>query len=142
MAQSYRHRFRVRLDDVDYVHVLYFPRQVHFFMTALEDFFREALGIPWNEMIDGDGLAIPTANINVTYRAPLRFGDEAEIALSVIRIGERSVVIRYEVTNLRSGSQTCHAEQSLVFISTATWRPVPVPEKYRRALQPFVREPV
>ncbi|MFO0974390.1 MAG: thioesterase family protein [Phycisphaerae bacterium] len=134
MGPPFRYRFRVTLDDVDYVRVLYFPRQIHFFMLALEEFFRTGVGIPWTEMLDTDRLVMPTVNIDVHYARPLHFGDEADILVQVGRLGEKSFAIDYAVVAAADGQTTCTARHTMAFVESQGWRPIPIPPKYRTAL--------
>lgn len=138
MNKVFRKRFFVRLDDVDYVRVLYFPRQIHFFMIALEDFFREAVGITWNEMLDQDRLVMPTVNVQVSYHHPLKFGDEGEITIRVLHLGSKSLRFEYAVTDLKTGRQTCIAQHTMAFVEGENWRTVPIPDKYRDVLRPYL----
>ncbi len=142
MAEAYHTRIPIRLDDVDYARVLYYPRQVHLFVVALEDFFRDALKLPWAQvMFAQENLCMPTVNINVSYQRPLRFGQVADIAIRVRRIGHTSVKFAYVVTEASGGEATCTAEQTVVFVDNDTWAPVRVPDNYRRALAPYVAAP-
>lgn len=118
--------------------MLYFPRQIHFFMLALEDFFREAVGISWHDMLERDQLVMPTVNVEVTYSRRLEFGDEAEITVGVGRLGEKSLRIDYQVTHLASGETSCVAKHTMAFVDGRTWKTVPVPDVYRKALSAWL----
>lgn len=138
MAEVFRTTFRVRLDDVDYARVLYFARQIHFCMVALEDFFRDGLGLPWQRMLDEDHLVMPTVNVQVSYHHPLKYEDEGQIAVTVGRIGTRSARFDYEVTHTGSGRRTCTAQHSVAFADTRSWKTCPIPDRYRRAFERFL----
>lgn len=137
---SYTKRIPIRLDDVDFAQVLYFPRQVHLFVVALEDFFKEALGLDWLRMHTVDNVAIPTVDLQVTYRRPLCFGDEADVELWVAKLGTRKAVFAYEVRNAATGEITCRATQTVVFVNNTSWKAVPIPEPYRSALSRHVAD--
>src|SRR5215470_155094 len=138
MAEVYRTAFRVRLDDVDYARVLYFARYIHFCMVGLEDFFREGLGLPWNVMLDENHVVMPTANVQIDYHSPLRFGEEAEIAITVGHLGNKSVRFDYEMRRRPGGEAVCDARQSCAFADTRTWQTCPIPPKYRAAFERFL----
>jgi YbgC/YbaW family acyl-CoA thioester hydrolase len=138
VSEAFRVKIPVRFDDVDYARVLYYPQQVHFFVVALEDFFRDALKLPWSEVMFGrENLCMPTVALHVNYVRPLHFGQVAEIAIRVGKIGRTSVTFLYTVTDSQTSQLTCTAEQTVVFVDNATWQPVPVPDHYRAALTPF-----
>ncbi len=138
MSRVFCRRVVVRFDDADYVGVLYFPQQIHYFMQTLDDFFREALGLPWRDMLDRDGLVLPTVNVRVDYHYPLRLGEEADISVRVAHLGGRSVRFHYEVTQVSGGRRTCTAEHAVVFCARDTWKPVPIPPRYRAALEGYL----
>lgn len=131
---EFRHRFRVKFDNVDYAHVLYFPRQIDFFVEALEEFCLKELKLSFRKMLDDDRIAMPTVNINVDYLLPLRFEEEAEIVVRVAAIGEKSVTLQYETYRLPDRALTSRATQIVVTVNFDTWAAIPVPEHYRAIL--------
>ncbi len=131
-------RMRIGLDDVDHVQVLYYPRIAHFCCLALEEFFRVGLERPWPEMLGEHRLAMPTVDLQVTYRRPLRFGDEIEVTVGVKELGNRKATFVYEIKNLATGERTHTSTQTVVFVDGHTWRAVPIPASYRSALEAFV----
>ena len=137
MAKRFVVRMRVRLDDVDYVQVLYFPRVAHLCCVALEDFFREALGLPWPQMVDEHNVSMPTVDLHVTYKKPLRFGEEFDVEVGVRELGRRKAVYRYELRNVR-GEVTGIVVHTVVFVRQDTWEPIEIPAAYRAALEGYV----
>ncbi len=134
-AQRFTKRIRIHLDDVDYVQVLYFPRVAHLCCNALDDFFREELKLPWPEMLNVHNVSMPTVDLHVTYRKPLRFGELADISVAVKEIGNRKATYEYLMTNVATGEVTSITHHTIVFVSNDTWEPIPVPEPYRSALE-------
>lgn len=135
--EVFRTRLRVRLDDVDAAHILYFPRQVHFFVVALEDFFREALQLDWPTMLERENISMPTVDLKVTYKTPLYFGQECDIAVRVKQMGRTSATFAYEMTRVEDGALTTTAEHTVVFINAENFEPIPIPDRYRQALNPY-----
>lgn len=126
---------RIRLDDVDFAQVLYYPRVVHMCCVALEDFFTDELGLPWRPMFDEHRLAMPTVDLHVTYRRPLRFGDHADISITVQEVGNRKATYRFEIRNTATAEITAEVTHTVVFVDADTWQAVPIPEPYRSALE-------
>lgn len=134
-VQPFMTRMRVGLDDVDYVQVLYFPRVAHLCCTALEEFFRVELGLPWTTMINEHNLSMPTVDLHVVYRRPLRFGDELDIAIRVAEIGNRKATYEYTMTESATGQVTSITTHTVVFVQQNTWEAIPIPDAYRSALE-------
>lgn len=91
-------RLPVRFADIDHAGIVYFPRFFHFFHVAFEEMWREHLGArAYVSLLDDDRLGFPAVRAECDYRAPLRFGDVAEVELRVIKLGRTSVTFGYRV---------------------------------------------
>jgi 4-hydroxybenzoyl-CoA thioesterase len=88
----------VRFADVDHAGIVYYPRFFHFFHLAFEELFRQRMGArAYVELLDRARVGFPAVRAEADYKAPLRFGDQAEIELTVARLGARSITFRYRV---------------------------------------------
>ncbi|MBK7537298.1 MAG: acyl-CoA thioesterase [Myxococcales bacterium] len=88
----------VRFADIDHAGIVYFPRFFHFFHLAFEEMWRAKLGArAYVDLLDRDRLGFPAVRAECDYRAPLRFGDLAEIEVRVVRLGRTSVTFGYRV---------------------------------------------
>jgi YbgC/YbaW family acyl-CoA thioester hydrolase len=140
MTKRFTRKVTVRFDDVDYARILYFPRQIHFLLIVLEQFFVEELRLPIKAMFDEQHLSMPTVNIQADFKTPLQFGDEAEITMWVERIGNTSITFTYEAVNAATKEPTCTARHTVVMVDDRTMQPLTVPADYRRALQPYLTD--
>ena len=141
MAQ-FRYRFRVKFDNVDYARVLYFPRQIDFLIEALEEYCIRELNLSFRRMLDDDRIAMPTVHLDADYRVPLRFEEEAEVDLDIVRIGKKSIIFDYRVYRLPDQVLTCRARQVVVTVDYNTWLSIPVPPEYRAILEKHLRPAV
>jgi YbgC/YbaW family acyl-CoA thioester hydrolase len=137
MNQPFSTRMRVGLDDVDYVQVLYFARVPHIYCQALDIFFREALELPWPQMINEHNVSMPTVDLRITYRKPLRFGEEFDVVVRVREIGNRKAVFGYEMRRADDGAVANEGLHTVVFTNHTTWEAIPVPPQYRAALERY-----
>jgi 4-hydroxybenzoyl-CoA thioesterase len=88
----------VRFADVDHAGIVYYPRFFHLFHLAFEELWRARIGPrAYSELIDRDHVGFPAVRAECEFRAPLRFGDTAEIELSVARLGGKSITFHYRV---------------------------------------------
>jgi 4-hydroxybenzoyl-CoA thioesterase len=95
----------VRFADVDHAGIVYFPRFFHYFHLAFEELWRARLGArAYVALLDDDRVGFPAVHAECDYRAPLRFGDVAEIELSVRRLGRTSVTFGYRVYRAAEGA--------------------------------------
>ena len=95
---SFTYATPVRFADVDHAGIVYYPRFFHLFHVAFEELWRARIGPrAYSELIDRDRVGFPAVRAECEFKAPLSFGDTAEIEVSVARIGARSITFRYRV---------------------------------------------
>jgi len=88
----------VRFADVDHAGIVYYPRFFHYFHVAFEELWRTRLGArAYVKLLDEDRVGFPAVRAECDYTAPLRFGDTADVELSVERLGRSSITFRYRV---------------------------------------------
>lgn len=88
----------IRFADVDSAGIVYYPRYFHFFHVAMEEYFERALGLPYPDLVGREREGLPTVRVETDFLAPLRYGDTLLLEVGVERVGETSVVWRYEGT--------------------------------------------
>jgi 4-hydroxybenzoyl-CoA thioesterase len=116
----------VRFADVDHAGIVYYPRFFHYFHVAFEELFRVRMGPrAYVELLDRDRVGFPAVHAEADYKAPLRFGDTAEVAVSVARLGATSITFRYRVrrdeVECAVGTVVC----AVVDLDAFAARPVP-----------------
>jgi 4-hydroxybenzoyl-CoA thioesterase len=88
----------VRFADVDHAGIVYYPRFFHLFHVAFEELWRARIGPrAYSELIDRDRVGFPAVRAECDFRAPLKFGDTAEIEVTVARLGAKSITFHYQV---------------------------------------------
>lgn len=111
---AYRARLKVRFSDIDRAGIVYYPRFLHYFHVAMEEFFAEQVGIDYAEVIDRRRFGLPTVHLDVDFRRPLRYGDTIEVEVRVVEIGRTSVRWRYRI--FRPGEEEVAAEGHTVTV--------------------------
>lgn len=146
----FRYATPVRFADVDHAGIVYYPRFFHLFHVAFEELWRARIGPhAYRELLDRDRVGFPAVRAECTYQAPLRFGDTAEIEVSIARLGAKSITFRYRVfraaADTADGPQprTPSAEGTVVcaVVDLARFVAIPVPERVLDILRDLV-EPV
>jgi acyl-CoA thioester hydrolase len=75
----------------------------------------------------GAGLAPTLVRIELDYRAPLRFGDEAAGTLWFRDVGRAQGVIETEIRRTGEDRLCAHSLQTVCFVDMKSGRPVPIP---------------
>ncbi len=86
----------VRFEDIDGAGIVFFPRYLSYCHEAMEAFFG-ALEGGYVRLICERKIGFPAVDVHVSYRSPLRYGDEATIAVEVLKLGNRSTTFRYSI---------------------------------------------
>lgn len=88
----------VRFADVDHAGIVYYPRFFHLFHLAFEELWRVRIGPrAYSELLDKERVGFPAVRAECEFHAPLRFGDSAEIEVTVSRLGAKSITFRYRI---------------------------------------------
>jgi 4-hydroxybenzoyl-CoA thioesterase len=132
---AFRIQQPVRHPDVDRAGIVYFPRFYDFFHRALEDFFRDEVGVPYHALADELRVAFPVVWIETGFDTPLAHGDLVTIELETERIGEHAVTLRYRVFRPGAAEPAAVSRVVICAIEVPGWRKVPVPERVRRAFE-------
>ena len=107
----FRYSFTVRFADVDHAGIVYYPVFYHYFHVAFEEFFRERMGADaYLALLDETKIGFPAVHSECDYKAPLRFSDRAETEISLDRMGNKSVTLRYRVSRMRREGTVLAAE--------------------------------
>ena len=139
---TFRYSTPVRFADVDHAGIVYYPRFSHLFHIAFEELWRARIGpLAYRELIDRERLGFPAVRAECDFKAPLRFGDTAEIELSVSRLGTTSITFRYRVH--RAEPPTLCAEGLVVcaVVDLTRFVPIVVPDKVMAMLADLVEPP-
>ena len=135
MAQSFRHRLRVRWSECDLQGVVFYPNYLAYFDHALTELWREAVG-PFGEINDL-GVDLVVAEARIRYRTSARFDDEIEITVSITHLGASSMVM--EMTVARCADDAVLAEGRLrhVFVDPDGLQKREMPAEVREGLARF-----
>jgi 4-hydroxybenzoyl-CoA thioesterase len=127
----------VRFGDLDAAGIAYYPNLVNFLHESFEDFFVGHVGRPFPEVY-GEGLGFPTVKLEMEFLSPVRYGDHVDVGVTVERVGESSVHMRYE--GAVEGRPVFKAHNVAVMVDMKAFRPTPLPawlrERFLAAMEP------
>lgn len=131
---------KVRFGEIDEAGIVYYPRFFNFYHLAMEDFFDQAVGIPYPELIKSRRVGFPTVHVEADFTTPLKYGDIARIFVTVVKVGRSSVRMRYRVR--RQDGLTCaEAQLTTACVDMTTFRARSIPEDIRTVLLRHLEEP-
>ncbi len=94
---AFRSNLKIRFGDIDRAGIVYYPRVLHYFHVALEEFFIAELQIQYHEVVDQHRIGLPTVHLETDFRRPFSYGDDIEVEVTVQKIGNSSITFGYRV---------------------------------------------
>ena len=130
----------VRFADVDHAGIVYYPRFFHYFHVAFEEMWRARVGAhAYRDLLDRERVGFPAVRAECDFKAPLRFGDTAEVALSIDRLGGKSISFRYRVHRVDPRQLAAEGTVTCAVVDLARFVAVAVPEHVSRILADLVQ---
>ena len=137
---SFVARITVRFGDADPAGLVYYPVIFHYFHVAMEEFFAARAGVSYARLMAEERLGLPTVKVEAEFFAPLLYGDEAEVEVSVARVGTTSVTFDYVARRAGDATLCARSRQVHALMNLDTGRAVPVPEHLRHVFASSARE--
>ena len=129
----------VRFADVDHAGIVYYPRFFHYFHLAFEELWRARIGArAYSHIINDDRIGFPAVRAECDFKEPLRFGDTAEIELTVARLGARSITFRYRVFRAEPRALAAEGKVVCAVVDLARFVAIPIPELVLKILHDLV----
>jgi hypothetical protein len=94
-------QLKIRFGDIDRAGIVYYPRFMHYFHVALEEFFASELGIEYHDMVETHRIGLPTVHlvhIDLTLITDLLREFGCRCRVSGARKGRRNSISSYETT--------------------------------------------
>jgi 4-hydroxybenzoyl-CoA thioesterase len=128
---SFSTRIKVRFGDCDPAGLVYYPVIFHYCHIAMEEFFAERCGIPYDRLMGEERIGFPTVKTEAEFFIPLVYGDEAEIEMATMSVGRSSVTFMYSIKRAQDGALCAHSTNIHVSMNLDTRRATPIPQRYR-----------
>jgi 4-hydroxybenzoyl-CoA thioesterase len=126
----------IRFSHCDPAGIVYFVNFFDMVGGVVEDWFRDAVGLPFQEMHLERRIGFPIVKTGCEFFRPAHLGDTLRLELAVARLGRSS--IEFVVRGLVGGEEKFCARHKVALVSLDSWRPLPIPEDMRAKMQPFV----
>ncbi len=128
-------QIRVRYAETDQMGYVYHGNYAAYFEVARTESFRQ-LNISYKDL-EATGVGMPVGELRTKFRRPARYDDLLTVRLLLKQPAEGSrVLFEYEIYNEAKELLT-EGHTLMVFVSTTTGRPVPIPEEIQAKLAPY-----
>lgn len=102
---------KVRFQHVDYAGIVFYPRFLEMLNNLVEDFYEEALEMPFKNIHETGG--IPTVDLKIQFKKAARLSDELTKYLWLKKLGSSSMLCGFRFEH-EDGSVCLEGEVSLV----------------------------
>jgi 4-hydroxybenzoyl-CoA thioesterase len=135
---AYSFRRPVHFEEIDAAGYVYFPRLVALAHEGIERLLYEDRPGGYAAFVVGQRVGLPCVHVAADFSAPLRFGDDMTVELSVRKLGNSSVA--FDVRIVRQDGVLC-ATIDYVCACTDLDGPKsrPLPTELREALAKYAR---
>ncbi|PWH18840.1 MAG: acyl-CoA thioesterase [Anaerolineae bacterium] len=82
-------------------------------------------------------IGIILAEIRVTYKAPIHFGQAVRVGVRVTRLGNKSFEMAYRVEDVETMAELATASTIQVAYDYRQQKSIPIPDTWRRAISAF-----
>lgn len=128
------HPIEVRYGDLDPQGHVNNARFLTYFEQARVNYIRR-LGL-WNEESFLD-IGFILAEARLTFLAPVLFTQPIRVAARVVRLGNKSLTMEYQLEDSRDARLLCSSSAVLVAYNYRTAETIPLPNHWRSAIQSF-----
>jgi acyl-CoA thioesterase FadM len=137
-AAAFRGAARVRFGDCDPAGIVFFPNWFVLANAAIEDLFRQRLGIDYHAMHAERGIGTGFVHAAATFMRPGIMGDDVTLTPLVRRVGSASYA--YDLHIHRGEEELARLDLVTATTSLASRGSVPVPPDLRAALLRYQSE--
>ena len=134
----FKSKQKIRFGDIDRAGIVYYPRFLHYFHVALEEFFDDSLCVGYPTMINSHNIGLPTVHLETDFKKPLRYGDRIEVEVRVLHIGTSSIKFGYQV--FRQGEETPRVtgHNITVCVDMESFEKTSIPDFLRACLERYL----
>jgi 4-hydroxybenzoyl-CoA thioesterase len=137
---AFRSFLKIRFGDIDHAGIVYYPRFLHYFHVALEEFFGQELGVDYPTLIDMHHIGLPTVHLETDFSKSLRYGDAIEVEVSVLKIGKSSITFGYRVFKQDEDQPSILGHNVTVCLDMGTFKKKDIPDWLRQRLVQQLRK--
>ena len=132
---AFHSQLKIRFGDIDRAGIVYYPRFLHYFHVALEEFFTSELDIEYHEVVDTHRMGLPTVHLETDFSKPFSYGDNIEVEVCVLKFGTTSITFGYRVYKKGESEPRIVGHNVTVCLDMDTFKKIKIPDWLRSKLE-------
>jgi 4-hydroxybenzoyl-CoA thioesterase len=135
----FRAPIKVCFGDIDHAGIVYYPRFLHYFHLAFEDFFVTQLGIDYSDVLHKRKVSLPTVHMESDFYHRLEYGDRVDMEVRIIHVGQTSITWGYRgYLKAPREEMVVEGHNVTVCVHTDTFEKIRVPQWLRNSLKGYM----
>ena len=126
----------IRFSHCDPAGIVYFVNFFDMVGGVVEDWFREAIGLPFQEMHLERRIGFPIVNTGCEFFRPAHLGDTLRLELAIAKLGRSS--IEFLIEGSVAGEEKFRARHKVAMVSLDSFRAAAIPGDMRDKMLPYV----
>lgn len=137
-SEAFRTSIKVCFSDIDNAGIVYYPRFLHYFHLAMEEFFINELGIDYADVLHERNVSLPTVHLEADFRRRLKYGDRIDMEVRVLEVGRSSIRWGYKgYREVGGDGLVVEGNNVTVCVDTGTFEKIAVPDWLRQGLADY-----
>jgi 4-hydroxybenzoyl-CoA thioesterase len=126
----------IRFSHCDPAGIVYFANFFDMIGGLVEDWFREVVALPFQEMHLQRRVGFPVVNTGCEFSRPCHLGEILTLELTIEALGRSS--IEFRIRGHVGGDDKFRGRHKVAMISLETFKAVPIPADMREKMLPYV----
>jgi 4-hydroxybenzoyl-CoA thioesterase len=135
MATPFRTQRLIRFSHCDPAGIVFFVNFFEMISGIVEDWFREAVHLPFPTMHLERRIGFPIVNTGCEFFRPCHLGDTLVLELAIARLGRSS--IEFDIRGRVEGDEKFRAHHKVALVSLDGFKPMPIPDDMRAKMLPY-----
>jgi len=139
-AHTFSRKHKIHFSECDPAGIVFFPQYFVLFNDLIETWIDELMPEEgYHGLIGVRRLGLPTAHLEVDFKAVSKMGDDVYLALDVERIGNKSITLKWTCVGVDDVVRMS-AQQTIVTTSLDTHRSIAIPDDLRAVIERAARK--
>ena len=126
----------IRFSHCDPAGIVYFVNFFDMVGGVVEDWFREAIGLPFQEMHLERRIGFPIVSTGCEFFRPAHLGDTLRLELAIAKLGRSS--IEFVIRGAVAGEEKFRARHKVAMVSLESFRALPIPGDMRAKMAAYL----
>ena len=135
MPAPFRTQRLIRFSHCDPAGIVFFVNFFEMISGIVEDWFREAVHLPFDTMHLERRVGFPIVNTGCEFFRPCHLGDTLVLELLVARLGRSS--IEFDIRGQVACDEKFRGRHKVAMVSLDTFKPMPIPDDMRAKMLPY-----